>query len=289
MDRDISGARTVARAGAGAIPPGAITRLSWNRRWPRPPQVSAAPASFAAHEIRDQLDAIAATIRGGAIESGVHRLRMLLHERRRTTWSGGWRILARVVVREHPVFDLIQESPVARRRFEPRAPRVSFTIGERGRRIARCELAADTFRAMRARDFLINAAADAAADGCRDVRVLTLSGARLDAGLATTSRPASLDLICAAGYERLSDARAAGLTARLFDMLAPRGRLLVGAISPEVTDRAYVEACMDWWMTCRDEPALAALAAPIQADTIASLRTFRNDTGHVVCLDLTRA
>src|SRR6188474_733954 len=118
MDMDISGGGTLRHAGAGAIPPGAITRLSWNRRWPRPPQVSAAPASFAAHEIRDQLDAIAATIRGGAIESGVHRLRMLLHERRRTTWSGGWRILARVVVREHPIFDLIQESPLARRLFE---------------------------------------------------------------------------------------------------------------------------------------------------------------------------
>jgi hypothetical protein len=280
-----------------------MVRLSWSRRYEAPLVASSKrPAPVVGQEIREALDDIAATIRNRSVEAGVRRLRTLLCERRRSTWFTGWQILARTVVREHPVLDLIHESPLsnglfahaarADNAFDPAWDAVARRSGATrcGRRIAACELEGDTFRAMRARRDLFATAMDAVGRERRDARVLAIAGDRVEAGLANAARRGPLDLICAgSGYERLSDANAATLTARLFSMLASRGRLLVGAISPDVSDRAYLEACMDWWMTCRDEAAVGGLVATIPADDVASLRTFPNETRHVVFLEVVRA
>ena len=50
--------------------------------------------------------------------TGVKRLRAFLAQRRRTMWQGGWQVFARSVVSEHPVLDLIHESPISRGVFE---------------------------------------------------------------------------------------------------------------------------------------------------------------------------
>jgi extracellular factor (EF) 3-hydroxypalmitic acid methyl ester biosynthesis protein len=327
-----------------------MMRLSWTHRW-EPPGLAASPraTTFAAHEIREELDAIARLIRSDAVEAGVGRLRALLRERRCGMWPGGWQILARSVVREHSILDLIHESPLSRAVFErplgattgadildllDRAAALPPGTTDRGRRIAACELNGDTPRAVRARRDLIARAMVDLVTNRPNARVLGLGAGRLrerdlskvlvggrlatffafeeDAGtlpritraypwgttihdsvrkiLSGALRWLDLDLIYSAGlYERLSDRSATTLTTKLFEMLAPGGRLLLANIAPEATDRAYLEACMDWWMTCRGESSMHRLVAAVPRDDLASSRTFRDRTGHVVCLELIRA
>ena len=99
-----------------------------------------------------------------------------------------------------------------------------------------------------------------------------------------------IDLITVHGsYEHLSDAGAAASTAQLFGRLAPGGRLLIAHVGPDGSDRAYLEACMNWWMTCRDENALDRLMAAIPDDEgIRSARAYRDPSGGVVVFEVVR-
>ena len=103
------------------------------------------------------------------------------------------------------------------------------------------------------------------------------------------ARWADLDFIYSAGlYDYLSDRFAAALTQSLFSMLRPGGRLLLANMTPE-TNAGYLEACMDWWMTYRDEEAMCRLADVLPSNQIASSRLFRDHTRHIVFLELRRA
>jgi hypothetical protein len=285
------------QAHTGQMP---VMRLSWTHRWQAPGH-TAAPARavpFAAHEIREELDAIASTIRSGAVEAGVRRLRGFLDDRGHRMWPGGWHVLARSV-REHPVLDFIHESPVAHRVFKsgPADAVDLFCETEnlppgttaRGRRIALCELKGDTPCGLRAGRDLIARAVDDLAIERPLARILAVDSPRFS-GHRTADALCGIDLIHSAGlYEHLSDSAATTLTTNLFAMLASRGHLLVANMSPDATDRAYLEACMDWWMACRGESAMRRLVAAVPRDELASSRTFRDRTGHVVLLELIRA
>jgi SAM-dependent methyltransferase len=278
-----------------------MMRLAWTHRWEPPAHArSLRPSAFGAHEIREELDGIAAVIRSGAVEAGVGRLRALLHDRGRRLWPGGWQILARSVVREHPVLDLIHESPFARGAFQRggdvRTLDFLYSVAtlpagttERGRRVAACELEGDTPRAMRAGRDLIARAIDDVVMERPHARILSVDSRRWHK-VKLSADLTSLDLICSVGLvEQLSDRSATTLITDLLARLAPGGRLLVATIAPERTDRQYLEACMDWWMTCRGESSMQRLAAAVPRDALASSRTFRDRTGHVVCLELIRA
>lgn len=285
------------QAHTGHLP---VMRLSWTHRWQ--PGHAAAPARavpFAAHEVRAELDAIAAVIRAGAIEAGVGRLRTFLHDFSRRVWPSGWQVLARTVVREHPLIDVIHESPFARAAFQrggdvgtldflhDTATPPSGTT-ERGRRIAACELDGDTPRGLRAARDLIARAIDDLVFERPDARIRSV-GCDALRERQVSNRRSSLDLIASAGlYEHLSDTLAAKWTARLFAMLAPRGRLLIANLTPQGSDHGYLEACMDWWMTYRDERAIGRLMAAVPRDDVASVRTFRDATGLIGFFEMVR-
>jgi extracellular factor (EF) 3-hydroxypalmitic acid methyl ester biosynthesis protein len=98
-----------------------------------------------------------------------------------------------------------------------------------------------------------------------------------------------LDLAYAAGlYDYLADPVAIQLTARLFAMLRPGGRLLVPNFNQSLRDMAYLEAFMDWWLIYRDDGDMARLLGAIPESEIAGERLFRDRHGNITFLEVTR-
>lgn len=102
-------------------------------------------------------------------------------------------------------------------------------------------------------------------------------------------RDQRFDFIYTAGlYDYLEEPLAQKLTARMFALLNPGGRLLVANYHPSVNDIGYMEAFMDWRLLYRDEAAMARLATGLPADELAKQRLFPDRTGAVVYLQLER-
>ncbi|AHG89068.1 methyltransferase type 12 [Gemmatirosa kalamazoonensis] len=99
-----------------------------------------------------------------------------------------------------------------------------------------------------------------------------------------------LTLAYAAGlYDYLPTPVAASLTARLFEMLAPGGRLLVANFCPELRDIGVMESYMAWRLIYRDEAEMGEIAAAVPGAEIARQRTFRDGGGNVVYLEIEKA
>ena len=74
------------------------------------------------------------------------------------------------------------------------------------------------------------------------------------------------DLIYSMGlYDYLQAPSAARLTLRLFDLLKPKGRLLVANFLPDAWEAPYMEAYMDWHLNYRGESAIRAFASTRRA------------------------
>ncbi len=96
-------------------------------------------------------------------------------------------------------------------------------------------------------------------------------------------------LIYAAGlYDYLPDAVARALTERLFSLLHPGGRLLVGNFGTGIPETAYMEAVMDWPLLWRTPGEIAAFANAIPANDLASKAVWPDATGTCWYLDLRR-
>ncbi len=92
----------------------------------------------------------------------------------------------------------------------------------------------------------------------------------------------TLDLVYAAGlYDYLNDDLAQRLTARLFDMLAPGGSLLLANFVPDVPDVGFMEAAMDWWLIYRDEAAMRCTLGLVSEAAIAEVTQFRDPDDNV--------
>ena len=294
------------------------------------------------------LDELAHAIRSGSVAAGVEGLVDSLDHHRLQVSAEEWPSIVRSVVRVHPVFGLIHESPFSRRAFEKprgyagdaetldlvyRALALPTDATPLGRHIGECELESSTCRGIRSRLHILTAAIDRVADERPGARILSVACGHLRevqrskavaAGRVATviafdqdadslrrvayeqpsatptqgsarqlvsgaARWSGLDLIYSTGlYDYLSDRFASALTRALFEMLSSGGRLLIANLTPKA-GAGYLEACMDWWMTYRDEDGISRLADAISVEQIASARRFRDDTRNVVFLELTRA
>ncbi|AFE07246.1 MCP methyltransferase, CheR-type [Corallococcus coralloides DSM 2259] len=98
-----------------------------------------------------------------------------------------------------------------------------------------------------------------------------------------------LDFAYSAGlYDYLSDSVAARLTALLFQMLRPGGRLLVANFAVHPPETGYMEAFMDWWLTYRDEDGMRDLLAETPLEQVDNVRLFRDSQDNVIYLEVTR-
>jgi hypothetical protein len=97
------------------------------------------------------------------------------------------------------------------------------------------------------------------------------------------------NLVYAAGlYDYLPDAIAKALTRRLFGLLHPGGRLLLGNFSTGIAETAFMEAIMDWPLLWRTQAEIAAFASSIPAADIASQTVWPDATGTCWYLDIRR-
>jgi SAM-dependent methyltransferase len=101
---------------------------------------------------------------------------------------------------------------------------------------------------------------------------------------------ADQDLVYAAGlYDYLHPPVARRLTAVMFDMLKPGGRLLVANFHPALIDIGGMETTMNWWLIYRNESEMADLTGEIDPAQIAEQKIFQPQAHNLVYLDLKRA
>jgi extracellular factor (EF) 3-hydroxypalmitic acid methyl ester biosynthesis protein len=99
----------------------------------------------------------------------------------------------------------------------------------------------------------------------------------------------NLDLVYAAGlYDYLSQPFATRLTKVMFDMLRSGGRLLVANFVPDHREVGYMETFMQWYLIYRTEDELEAVTTEIPSSEIAYKRTFFEENGNIVFLELTK-
>jgi extracellular factor (EF) 3-hydroxypalmitic acid methyl ester biosynthesis protein len=97
------------------------------------------------------------------------------------------------------------------------------------------------------------------------------------------------DLCYAAGlYDYLDDKVAVALTGVLFEYLRPGGRLLIANFTTSMRDAAYMEGCMEWHLIYRDEPEMIALTQRIPARWLGEVHQFRDPTGNITYVQLSR-
>lgn len=107
--------------------------------------------------------------------------------------------------------------------------------------------------------------------------------------LTGRTRFENADLIYSAGlYDYLEDRVATRLTARLFSMLAPGGRLVIANFAPWLDDIGFMETFMDWTLIYRDAGDMARLAGEIAPHEIGARKQFLDGPGNVHYLELVR-
>lgn len=107
--------------------------------------------------------------------------------------------------------------------------------------------------------------------------------------IARGSTLGKFDFVYAAGlYDYLNEKWGERLLQELFNMLEPGGKVWVANFKPEIEDRAYMEAFMDWWLIYRDEAEMMSLADALPADEIARKRVFTEHEDNIVFLEVVR-
>lgn len=97
------------------------------------------------------------------------------------------------------------------------------------------------------------------------------------------------DFVYAAGlYDYLNDKVAARLLQALFARVKPGGKVWVANFMPDIEDRGYMEAFMDWWLIYRDEVQMRQLGDALPAEEVASMRTFIEHENNIVFLEAVR-
>lgn len=97
------------------------------------------------------------------------------------------------------------------------------------------------------------------------------------------------DFVYAAGlYDYLNDKLAARLLQALFERVKPGGKVWIANFLPDIQDRGYMEAYMDWWLIYRDAAQMRQLGDALPADEVATMRTFAEHDDAVVFLEAVR-
>jgi hypothetical protein len=97
----------------------------------------------------------------------------------------------------------------------------------------------------------------------------------------------AFDLIYSAGlYDYLGTSLAKSLTARLFSMLQPKGRLLYANFAPNIHGVGYMEAAMDWWLTYRDAIETRALANEVSPSQILTEKQYTDPDSNIHFVEL---
>jgi hypothetical protein len=138
-------------------------------------------------------------------------------------------------------------------------------------------------------------ALDADADSVAEVR-RSCSGYGVEAVQATarqlvTGRLAlgQFDLIYSTGlFDYMPQQAAQRLTWRLFQLLRPRGRLLVANFLPSIADLGYMESYMDWRLVYRTRREMLEISLDVPQAALHDLRIFAEENQNIIFLQLTK-
>jgi hypothetical protein len=90
-------------------------------------------------------------------------------------------------------------------------------------------------------------------------------------------------------FDYLPLAAARRLTGEMFQMLRPRGQLLVANFLPGILDVGYMESFMDWKLIYRDRGDMIQLADDIPQEQIRDIRIVAEENQNIIFLLVTRA
>jgi hypothetical protein len=97
------------------------------------------------------------------------------------------------------------------------------------------------------------------------------------------------DLIYSTGlYDYLQESAAQRLTGSLFQMLRPRGRLLVANFLPGILDVGYMESYMDWKLIYRTRKEMLEISMDIPQEAIHDIRIFSEESHNIIFMQITR-
>lgn len=100
----------------------------------------------------------------------------------------------------------------------------------------------------------------------------------------------SFDFIYASGlYDYLPQSVAQQLTACLFAMLNPGGRLLLANFLPTSSSTAYMEAYMEWWLIYRTKAEMLHLMEPLPEEDLGQWHLFTEENENIVFLEVERS
>jgi hypothetical protein len=99
----------------------------------------------------------------------------------------------------------------------------------------------------------------------------------------------NLDFVYSAGlYDYLSQSTAIRLTALLFSMLRPGGKLLVANFVPH-DSIGYMETFMQWFLIYRTPEQVAEFTKEIEPEQIAQQQMFYDEHQNIIFLELIKA
>ncbi len=99
----------------------------------------------------------------------------------------------------------------------------------------------------------------------------------------------TFDFIHSTGlFDYLALPSAQRLTWVMFQMLRPRGRLLVANFLPGIPDIGYMESYMAWKLLFRSRYEMLQLAEEIRQDQIRDLRIFAEENQNIIFMEVTK-
>jgi extracellular factor (EF) 3-hydroxypalmitic acid methyl ester biosynthesis protein len=97
------------------------------------------------------------------------------------------------------------------------------------------------------------------------------------------------DLVYSTGlFDYLQQTTAQRLTSVMFDMLRPRGQLLVANFLPGIADIGYMESFMDWKLIYRTRHEMLEVSANIPQAEIRDIRIFTEENQNIIFLQITK-
>jgi SAM-dependent methyltransferase len=107
--------------------------------------------------------------------------------------------------------------------------------------------------------------------------------------LTQKARLGDFDLVYSTGlFDYLQQTTAVRLTSVMFDMLRPKGRLLVANFLPGVRDIGYMESFMDWKLIYRTRHEMLEVSANIPQAEIRDIRIFTEENQNIIFLQITK-
>jgi hypothetical protein len=95
------------------------------------------------------------------------------------------------------------------------------------------------------------------------------------------------DLVYSTGlFDYLQASTAQRLTSTMFEMLRPRGRLLVANFLPGIDDIGYMESFMDWKLLYRTRHEMLEVSAGIPQADIRDIRIFTEENQNIIFLQI---